>query len=516
MAGRALSLVHLQVLFALDTEGPLSMRHLAEAMDVSQASATGIVDRMEQRGLVERLRDDADRRVVRVALAEGGRQTIGVMASERRERLAQILDQLTDAELEGFLAGLRGNAPRPRGAARDARGQQPRRPRGAVPLIRLFRDYLPPYRWPIVLVLLLLLVQAIANLYLPELNAEIINNGVATGDTDYILRTGGFMLVVTFALMVAAIIAVYFGAKIAMGFGRDVRGASSARSRRSARSSSTGSARPSLITRNTNDVQQVQTGHADGPEHDHLGADPDRRRRDHGAPPGRALTGILLVIIPIMALLIARSCAGRSRCSRRLQSKIDRINQVMREALPGIRVIRAFVRTRHEEQRFDEAKPRPLGHGPARQPAVRAHAAGVAADHEPVVGGGALPGRLPGRQRRDAHRQPDRVPAVHHADPVRDHDRGHHVRVHPAGIVSGGRIREVLGHGHDRRPADADRAVRRGTVEFRDVTFGYPGAEEPVLRDISFRPTRARRRPSSAPRGAARPRWSTCCRASTT
>jgi len=84
------------------------MSHLAEAMDVSQASATGIVDRMEQRGLVERLRDDSDRRVVRVALADGGRQTLGGMASERREHLTQIIDQLTDRELEGFLAGLRG------------------------------------------------------------------------------------------------------------------------------------------------------------------------------------------------------------------------------------------------------------------------------------------------------------------------------------------------------------------------------------------------------------------------
>ena len=107
-SGAALSLVHLQVLFTLDTGGPLPMSHLAEAMDVSQASATGIVDRMELRGLVERLRDDSDRRVVRVALAAGGRQTLGVMASERREHLAQIIDQLTDRELDGFVAGLRG------------------------------------------------------------------------------------------------------------------------------------------------------------------------------------------------------------------------------------------------------------------------------------------------------------------------------------------------------------------------------------------------------------------------
>jgi DNA-binding MarR family transcriptional regulator len=106
--GGALSLVHLQVLFTLSSDGPLPMRRLAEAMDVSQASATGIVDRMEQRGLVERLRDDEDRRVVRVALADGGRETLSTIATERRERLTAILGELEDAELEGFLAGLRG------------------------------------------------------------------------------------------------------------------------------------------------------------------------------------------------------------------------------------------------------------------------------------------------------------------------------------------------------------------------------------------------------------------------
>src|SRR5215204_6901879 len=106
--GGALSIVHLQVLMALDLEGTLPMRRLAETMDVSQASATGIVDRMEQRGLVERLRDDEDRRVVRVGLTELGRTTIGGFASERRERIGEILDDLTDEELAGFLIGLRG------------------------------------------------------------------------------------------------------------------------------------------------------------------------------------------------------------------------------------------------------------------------------------------------------------------------------------------------------------------------------------------------------------------------
>jgi DNA-binding MarR family transcriptional regulator len=93
--GGALSLVHLQVLFTLANDGPLPMRRLAEAMDVSQASATGIIDRMEQRGLVERLRDDEDRRVVR-------------LAAERRERVAKILEELDESELQGLLAGLRG------------------------------------------------------------------------------------------------------------------------------------------------------------------------------------------------------------------------------------------------------------------------------------------------------------------------------------------------------------------------------------------------------------------------
>ena len=76
-------------------------------------------------------------------------------------------------------------------------------------MIGLLRTYLNPYRWPLLLVMGLLLVQAIANLYLPELNADIINNGVAKGDTDYILRTGGFMLAVTFALAIAAVIATF-------------------------------------------------------------------------------------------------------------------------------------------------------------------------------------------------------------------------------------------------------------------------------------------------------------------
>jgi DNA-binding MarR family transcriptional regulator len=102
-----LSLVHLNVLMLLDDDGPLPMRGLAEALDVSQASATGIVDRMEQRGLVVRERDAQDRRVVRVGITEQGRALIAGLAAERRDHMTQIVDRLTDDELAGLLTGMR-------------------------------------------------------------------------------------------------------------------------------------------------------------------------------------------------------------------------------------------------------------------------------------------------------------------------------------------------------------------------------------------------------------------------
>jgi len=105
--GGPLSLVHLHVLTVLDIDGPLPMRVLAESLDVSQASATGIVDRMEQRGLVTRQRDGEDRRVVKVALTDAGRAMVNSLAADRREKLTLVIDELTDEELAGFLLGAR-------------------------------------------------------------------------------------------------------------------------------------------------------------------------------------------------------------------------------------------------------------------------------------------------------------------------------------------------------------------------------------------------------------------------
>src|SRR5256885_15216792 len=125
-------------------------------------------------------------------------------------------------------------------------------------LIRLLRSYLQPYTREVAIVIVLVLVQSIANLYLPNLNADIINNGVAKGDTDYIWRTGAVMLGVTLVLGVLAIVGVYFASRASMGVGRDVRGAVFARVQHFSAREMTRFGTPSLITRNTNDVQQVQ------------------------------------------------------------------------------------------------------------------------------------------------------------------------------------------------------------------------------------------------------------------
>ena len=105
--GGAISLVHLHVLHVLDVDGPQAMRALAASIDVSQSSTTGIVDRMEQRGLVCRERDETDRRVVRVELTEQGRGLLSGFATERREALGQLLDDLSERELDGLLRGAR-------------------------------------------------------------------------------------------------------------------------------------------------------------------------------------------------------------------------------------------------------------------------------------------------------------------------------------------------------------------------------------------------------------------------
>jgi ATP-binding cassette subfamily B protein len=222
-------------------------------------------------------------------------------------------------------------------------------------MTKLLPKYLRPYWLPLSIVLILVAVQAIANLYLPNLNADIINNGVVKGNTDYIMRTGGFMLLITLMLGICSIVAVFFGSRVAMSFGRDVRSAIFRKVMDFSQKDTNIFGTPSLITRNTNDVQQVQMVlvmafnimimapimavggiimalHEDVP-----------------------LTGLMVIIIPLVVGMIAIVAIKALPLFRSVQKKTDRINQVMRETLSGVRVIRAFVRTEHEEVRFDDA-----------------------------------------------------------------------------------------------------------------------------------------------------------------
>ena len=221
--------------------------------------------------------------------------------------------------------------------------------------MRLLRTYLRPYHRQLVLVVILLTLQAIANLYLPNLNADIVNNGVVKGDVPYIINVGVIMLLVTLLLAVFAIIAVYWAARTAMAFGRDVRGAVFRKVLGFSQAETNHFGAASLITRNTNDVLQIQQVLLMGlnvmiiAPIMAIGGIIMAYRED------AQLSWLLLLVIPTLGVFIAVMLRRALPLFRAVQVKLDRINQVMRETLAGIRVIRAFVRTEHEEQRFDVA-----------------------------------------------------------------------------------------------------------------------------------------------------------------
>ncbi|BCY14068.1 multidrug ABC transporter ATP-binding protein [Actinoplanes sp. L3-i22] len=221
--------------------------------------------------------------------------------------------------------------------------------------MKLLRVHLRPYWNTIGLIVLFQFLQTLATLYLPTLNADIIDKGVVTGDTGYVMKLGGWMLGITVLQIAAQIVAVYFGARTAMAVGRDVREAIFSRVQTfSAREVGQFGA-PSLITRTTNDVQQIQmlvlltfTLMVSAPIMC-VGGIVLALRQD--VP----LSGLLLVIIPILVGVVALIISRMRPLFRSLQVKLDRVNQVMREQITGIRVIRAFVRDDREKARYEVA-----------------------------------------------------------------------------------------------------------------------------------------------------------------
>ena len=222
-------------------------------------------------------------------------------------------------------------------------------------LFRLIRDRLAPYSGLLLGLVLLQLINVGANLYLPTLNADIIDNGVTKGDTGVIWSTGGRMLIVSLVQVVGSIGAAYFGARIAMFFGRDTRAAIfRSVGRFSAREMNQFGA-PSLITRSTNDVQQVQTlvlmscTLMVGAPIMMVGGVIMALRQDAG------LSWLVLIAVIVLGVAVGSVVRKMVPGFRLVQKRIDVVNRVMREHLSGVRVIRAFTREPYEERRFDAA-----------------------------------------------------------------------------------------------------------------------------------------------------------------
>ncbi len=222
-------------------------------------------------------------------------------------------------------------------------------------LLPVLRSFLRPYRRDVVVVVLLQFVQTIAALSLPSLNADIIDNGVVVGDLGYILRIGGVMLLISGVQVACAVGAVFLGARTAMSVGRDLRRSVFTRVQRFSVAEAGRFGAPSLITRSTNDVQQVQmvtlmtfTVIVMAPIM-MIGGVIMALRQDVG------LSALLLVVVPVLLGVMVFIALRMGPLFRLIQERIDRINLVMREQISGVRVIRAFNRQRNERERFAQA-----------------------------------------------------------------------------------------------------------------------------------------------------------------
>ncbi|WP_250290946.1 ABC transporter ATP-binding protein [Frankia sp. CiP1_Cm_nod1] len=356
-------------------------------------------------------------------------------------------------------------------------------------LIRLLRAHLGPYARPIEILIGLQLVATIAILYLPTLNADIIDHGVVVGDTGYILRIGGIMVGVTVVQILCASAAVYFGARTAMGFGRDVRAAVFDRVQSFSAREIGRFGTPSLITRATNDVQQLQmlvlmifTLMVSAPIMC-LGGIALAVHQDAG------LSLLLVLVVPLLGVIISLVVRRMRPLGRAMQERLDTVNRVLREQISGLRVIRAFVRDDHEQRRFGTANAE-LVDVSLRFGRLMALMFPLVLMVVNIVSVGVL---WFGAHRIDAgHMQIGALTAflsylmqilmsVMMATFM--------FMMIPRAEVCAERIQEVLATGSTLlSPADPVRSLdRHGELELRDVGFHYPGAEAAVLRGITLR-----------------------------
>lgn len=348
---------------------------------------------------------------------------------------------------------------------------------------------LRPYRWMAVFAAFLALVQSFTELYLPTLTARIVDRGVVFGDTAYILRVGAVMLVVAVASLLAAFVGARFASLVAVGFARDLRSRLFAHVTRFSLNEFDKVGTATLITRTTNDVAQVQQLVF-------------MSLRLMIRAPLMALGGIVLAVaqdaklslilvaaIPILAAAIALITRKGMPLFRSVQERIDRLNLVTREALTGVRVVRAFNRTEYEERRFNEANEA------LTETSVRVSR--LMATMDPVM----------------ATTMNLTIVAILWLGAVRV-DLGElqvgsmmafiqyamHIMFSlmmismilvmiPRASVSAARIADVLSMTPEIKDPDVpvEPEANRGVVEFDDVTFYYPGAEAPALSNVSFR-----------------------------
>ncbi len=355
-------------------------------------------------------------------------------------------------------------------------------------LIAVLRKYLSPYRATVIGITGLLLIQTITNLYLPNLNADLINNGVTKGDIHYIWHIGQIMLACSALIMGASVWLAYLSSKVSMAFGRDMRDdVFSTVEAFSARELNQFGA-PSLITRNTNDVQQVQMVLFMG------------LTMMVGAPitgvgavimavrTNAKLSLLLLVTVPIMSLLIFFLLRRVVPLFRTTQLKVDRINLILREQIAGIRVIRAFVKTHEEEARFAASNKELMDVQlkvtrtfaimfPALMLILNLSSVAVLWFGGRLINTGSMPiGNLMAFLTYIIQILSSVMMAVMMSLMI------------PRASASAERIKEVL----DTPSSVVDAinpitpAKREGILTFESVEYRYPGAEHPVLAKISF------------------------------
>ena len=357
-------------------------------------------------------------------------------------------------------------------------------------MIKLLSEYLKPYWKYVLLVVLLLTFQAVMNLYLPNLNADIINNGVVKGDVDYIWKTGGLMLAATFLVIIVSVISTYFASKTAMSFGRDLRNAVFEKVLSFSQAELEKFGVPTLITRNTNDVYQMQmmvqiglTMIVTAPIMA-AGSIIMALRQDV------VLSYSILIIVPLMGAVVGVMLWIATPLFRSVQKKIDRVNQVLREKLMGVRVIRAFVKDDYEARRFDQANKdlmqttlkvnRLMAFGiPSLMAIMNLAMVAIVWFGSIRIDSGAMPiGNLTAFLTYVMQIMISVMVAM-----------GMFIMV-PRAEASAERILSVLEtkpsieSGPDVKVSQVP--LSKGLLEFKDVEFRYPGAERPVLRDISF------------------------------